>query len=141
MTYRFSQRSVARLQTCHPDLQLLMVEALADPDCPSDMSVLCGYRGEEEQNAAYDSGRSKLRYPRSKHNQTPLSLAVDVAPYVAGAVSWDWKHYHPLAAHIKATWQRLEQRELTTGNYSLSWGGDWTSLKDGPHWQLDKVGT
>jgi len=136
MTYRFSQRSLSRLQTCHPDLQLLMVEALGDPECPCDMSVLCGYRGEEEQNAAYASGASKLKFPQSRHNQTP-SLAVDVAPYINGAISWDWEHYHPLAEHIKATWQRLEQRELTTGNHSLSWGGDWTSFKDGPHWQLD----
>ena len=43
MTYRFSQRSLDRLNTCHPDLVLLMTEALADPDCPSDMTVLCGY--------------------------------------------------------------------------------------------------
>ena len=136
MTYRYSQRSLSRLQTCHPDLQLLMVEALADPECPCDMSVLCGYRGEEEQNAAYASGASKLKYPQSRHNQTP-SLAVDVAPYINGAVSWDWEHYYPLAEHIKATWQRLEQRELTTGHHSLSWGGDWRSFKDGPHWQLD----
>lgn len=136
MTYRFSQRSLSRLQTCHPDLQLLMVEALADPECPCDMSVLCGYRGEEEQNAAYASGASKLKFPQSRHNQTP-SLAVDVAPYINGAISWEWEHYYPLAAHIKGTWQRLEQRELTTGNHSLSWGGDWSSFKDGPHWQLD----
>ena len=137
MTYRFSQRSLDRLGTCHPDLVLLITEALADPACPSDMTVLCGYRGEAEQNAAYDSGASKLRYPRSKHNKTPHSMAVDVAPYVGGSVTWDWKHYYPLADHIKATWARLQAAGRLSGDYGLGWGGDWQTFKDGPHWQLN----
>jgi len=136
MTYRFSQRSLDRLGTCHPDLVLLITEALACPECPSDMTVLCGYRGEAEQNAAFESGASKLRFPQSRHNQYP-SLAVDVAPYVNGSVSWDWDHYYPLAAHIKGTWTRLQAAGRFSEAYDLEWGGDWQSFKDGPHWQLN----
>ena len=111
-----------------------MAEALADDACPSDMTVLCGYRGEAEQTAAFESGASQLRFPQSRHNRSP-SLAVDVAPYIGG-VSWDWEHYHPLADHIKATWKRLETAGRLSGAYDLRWGGDWTSFKDGPHWEL-----
>ena len=134
MTYRFSKRSIDRLNTCHGDLIVLMAEALADEACPSDMTVLCGYRGEAEQTAAFETGASQLRYPQSRHNRRP-SLAVDVAPYIGG-VSWDWADYHPLADHIKATWKRLEASGRLSGAYDLRWGGDFKTLKDGPHWEI-----
>ena len=50
-----------------------------------DCSVLCGHRGEEDQNKAYDSGNSKVKWPNGRHNKKP-SIAVDVAPYPI-----DWK--------------------------------------------------
>tara|TARA_R110000787_G_scaffold219674_2_gene328389 strand:- start:186 stop:608 length:423 start_codon:yes stop_codon:yes gene_type:complete len=136
--FRFSSRSLERLRTCHADLVLVMTEAIADPDCPSDFSVLEGFRDEAAQDAAYDSGASQLRWPQSRHNSTP-SMAVDVAPYVDGGVTWDWAYYYPLADHVKRTWNRLSLEGATTGDYHLTWGGDWATLKDGPHWQLDPV--
>lgn len=135
MPYAFSSRSLSKLNSCHSDLILLMTEALADPECPSDMSVLEGFRDEERQNQMVEDGKSQLPWPRSRHNSFP-SMAVDVAPYVGG-ISWDWTYYYPLADHIKTVWQRLQMDGKTTGQYDLEWGGDWTSFKDGPHWQLN----
>jgi len=135
MPYAFSSRSLSKLNSCHSDLILLMTEALADPECPSDMSVLEGFRDEERQNQMVEDGKSQLPWPRSRHNSFP-SMAVDVAPYVGG-ISWDWTYYYPLADHIKTVWQRLQMDGQTTGQYDLEWGGDWTSFKDGPHWQLN----
>jgi peptidoglycan L-alanyl-D-glutamate endopeptidase CwlK len=63
-------------------------------------------------------------------------MAVDVAPYVNGGVSWSWPHYHPMAEHIKATWSRLKAEGKVAG--TLEWGGDWRSFKDGPHWQINR---
>ena len=134
--YRFGRRSSERLATCHPYLQTLMRAALESPDCPCDFSVIEGHRGEARQNEMHDTGASQLRWPKSRHNTTP-SLAVDVAPYIAGAISWDWTHYHPLAAHIKATWARLVAEGDVAGE--LEWGGDWRRFKDGPHWQITGV--
>ena len=105
MSYAFSSRSLSKLNSCHSDLILLMTEALADPECPSDMSVLEGFRDEERQNQMVEDGKSQLPWPRSRHNSFP-SMAVDVAPYVGG-ISWDWQYYYPLADHIKTVWQRL----------------------------------
>jgi len=133
--YRFSRRSTERLQTCDPDLILLMNEALADPACPSDMTILEGHRGEARQNQMVAEGKSQLRWPKSRHNSFP-SMAVDVAPYVNGGVSWSWPHYHPMAEHIKATWARLKAEGKVVG--TLEWGGDWRSFKDGPHWQINR---
>ena len=62
--YRFSRRSTERLQSCDPDLILLINEALADPACPSDITVLEGHRGEERQNQMVAEGKSQLRWPR-----------------------------------------------------------------------------
>ena len=133
--YRWSRRSRERLATCDPDLILLFEEALSDPMCPSDMTVVCGHRGKAEQNAAYARGASKLRYPKSRHNSMP-SMAVDVAPYIDGGISWSWPHYYPLAGHIKRVWSRLKDEGRVSG--ALVWGGDWTRFKDGAHWQIDR---
>ena len=134
MGWEYSERSMARLDTCHPDLKTLMVAALQHPGCPSDISVLEGHRGETRQNQMKAEGKSQLGWPRSRHNTMP-SMAVDVAPYIDG-VSWDWEHYHPLAAHIKMVWVELKLAAGVSG--VLEWGGDWRSFKDGPHWQINE---
>src|SRR5574343_460890 len=77
----FSAISVQRLNTCDLRLQTLFWKVVADFDC----SILCGHRGEAEQNEAYDNGFSKLRYPNSLHNIYP-SLAVDAAPFINGQI-------------------------------------------------------
>lgn len=135
MGYRYGRRSTERLQSCDPDLILLFNEALADPTCPSDITILEGHRGEERQNQMVAEGKSQLRWPKSRHNTFP-SMAVDAAPYVGGAISWSWPHYYPLADHIKATWARLKAEGKVHGE--LEWGGDWSSFKDGPHWQINR---
>lgn len=74
-----------RLATAHTDLQRLF-EAVAEGvdrgECPgvTDITILCGFRGELDQNQAWANGKSKLRWPDSDHNKTP-ALAVDAAPY------------------------------------------------------------
>lgn len=138
MGYVFSQRSRQRLQSCHRDLQLLMREALWSPDCPMDFTVLEGHRGEERQNELQAAGKSQLRYPNSKHNTFP-SMAVDIAPWVNGTISWDWDHFNPLADHILDTWAMLVLDGRTSGEFKLTWGGTWRSFPDGPHFQLDPL--
>jgi peptidoglycan L-alanyl-D-glutamate endopeptidase CwlK len=77
--------SLKRLGTCDPDLQRF-VKALdhyvarSGGRLVSDIAVLCGFRGEREQNEAFVRGTSKLRWPDSKHNSMP-ARAVDIAPY------------------------------------------------------------
>lgn len=73
---KYSKNSRSRLDTCHPDIQRLMEKVLETYD----HSILCGYRGKEEQDYAYLTRKSKLKFPRSKHNKAP-SIAVDIQPY------------------------------------------------------------
>jgi peptidoglycan LD-endopeptidase CwlK len=74
--YKFGKRSLEKLETCHEDLQAIANELIKELD----VTILCGHRGEKEQNSAFINGKSKLQFPNSKHNKLP-SLAIDIAPY------------------------------------------------------------
>jgi peptidoglycan L-alanyl-D-glutamate endopeptidase CwlK len=67
--------SLKKLKECHQDLQRLALAV--DEVYP--IQVVCGHRGKEEQDRAVAEGKSKLKFPESKHNKKP-SLAVDVVP-------------------------------------------------------------
>jgi peptidoglycan L-alanyl-D-glutamate endopeptidase CwlK len=80
--------------------------------------IVCGHRGEQEQNEAYDKGFSKLKFPNSKHNKTP-SLAVDVVPLKHGGVI-DWKDQHEFYA--LARYALIVAKRI---GVTIRWGGDW----------------
>lgn len=120
----FGRVSKSRLGTCHNLLQDILNEAIKE----CDFSVLCGHRGKAEQDAAYNAGNSKLKFPQSKHNQMP-SLAVDIAPY---PIDWnDLDRFKELGTIVK----KIAKEK----GIDLSWGGDWKSFKDYPHFQLDSL--
>ncbi len=106
----FSSLSAARLATCDPKLQDIMNEAIRQVD----FTVLCGHRGQEEQDEAVRLKRSTLSWPRSKHNSLP-SLAVDLATYPV-----DWKD----TARFARLYGYLERIAHEKG-VRLRWGGDW----------------
>lgn len=124
---KFSQRSLDRLNTCHPVLRRLMLMAIET----SDFTVLCGHRGKAEQDAAFTAGNSKLRWPHSKHNISP-AMAVDIAPY---PIDWhDEARFIALSREVKRAWGAMT--DGAKQGYELSWGGDWVSFRDLPHWEL-----
>ena len=55
------------------------------------ISILCGHRDKHDQDKAFESGNSKLKWPDSKHNEFP-SKAWDCALY---PVEWEdvGRHY------------------------------------------------
>jgi len=125
----FSDKSDRNLNSCHHLLQRLMDSVIIDYD----FSVICGHRGEKEQNEAHSMGNSKLKWPKSKHNSMP-SLAVDIVPYPL-----DWKNissFKALAVEVKKTWDKIPEAERE--GFDLSWGGDWKTFKDYPHYELRK---
>lgn len=130
----FSQRSLERLETCHPALKVLFLEVVRHVDC----TILCGHRGEEEQLQAYEDGVSGLLFPESKHNTIP-SLAVDVAPWFAEKPHVRWMD--------KDSWYFFGGYVFRTAHdlgISVRWGGDWdrdldfrdNHLVDLPHWEI-----
>ncbi len=126
---KFSEGSEEKLATCHPDLQKLLHEVVKKYDC----TVTCGYRGEAEQNEAFDKGFSKLRFPNGNHNKSP-SLAVDVYPY---PVDWsDTKRASVFAGYVLGVASQM--------GLEVRWGGDWDRdwdladnvFNDYPHFEL-----
>lgn len=125
----FSKRSLDNLSTCAPALQRIAKEAIGQVD----FSVICGHRGEEEQNKAFKEGHSKLRWPHSSHNKQP-SRAFDLVPW---PIDWeDRERFFFLAGVILA----IARRDHT----ELVWGGAWNGSLNKPgqfddlvHYELD----
>lgn len=126
---KFSDKSLSKLESCHPKLQLLFNEVIKGYDC----TVICGHRGKDEQDLAVKSGHSKLAWPNSKHNLFP-SHAVDVAPF---PLDWsDNLRFYHFAGFVMGTAYGL--------GIKVRWGGDWDSdlefrdekFMDLPHWEL-----
>ena len=123
MSFRLSSRSRARLEGVHPALTAVVEAALARS--PVDFMITEGRRTPERQAALVRAGASQTL--RSRHL---TGHAVDVAALVEGQVRWDWPLYARIAEAFKAA---AEHRRTP-----IVWGGDWTTLKDGPHFELDR---
>ena len=122
MGYKFSQRSLSRLEGVHPDLIKVMHRAISITKV--DFTVLEGVRSIERQRELVKRGASTTM--NSRHL---TGHAVDIAPWINGTVSWHWPDYHQLAPYI---WQAAKFE----GVEGLEWGGHWRGFPDGPHWQL-----
>lgn len=123
MSFRLSQRSRARLQGVHPDL--IAVVEVAIRRTSVDFMVTEGRRDPVRQVALVRAGAS-----RTLNSRHLTGHAVDVAALVEGQVRWDWPLYGRIAGAFKAA--------ATDLGIPLTWGGDWTRLRDGPHFELDR---
>lgn len=115
-----------RLEGVHPDL-VAIVEAAA-PAMPWDILVVEGIRTVERQRELVAHGASQTMHSRHIPGDDGLGKAVDLAPAPDGQPSWAWPLYYVIATQMKAA--------ATNLGTPVEWGGDWTSFKDGPHWQL-----
>ena len=113
-----------RLRGVHPDLVRVVRRCAADwADPETGFIVTQGLRTLEEQKLLKAKGASRTL--RSRHL---TGHAIDLAVSVRGQIRWDWPLYAKLAKAMKAA-AKVEK-------VPLEWGGDWTSFKDGPHFQL-----
>ena len=141
----FNQKSKDNLKGCNFILQQLFNEVINFIDC----SVICGHRGEAEQNAAFISGASKVKYPDSNHNKFP-SKAVDVYPYPYDWEAGTWKLNDLIMEgdiiKINRFLENLKNFYLLAGvgkgiawelGIKVKWGGDWKNFKDLPHWEVE----
>lgn len=132
----FGRRSNANLDECHIELHILFKLVVEGFDC----SVIKGQRSEEEQEAAFAAGMTKVHYPDSKHNVEPLSLAADVIPY---PVNWqDRDRFYFFGGYVKGIASELYAAGKM--KHRVRWGGDWdgdTDVRDQtfmdlPHFEL-----
>lgn len=118
--FSFSKRSETNLTGVHPDLVRVVRRALEIS--PLDFTVVEGLRTKERQAELVKSGASQTM--NSRHL---TGHAVDLAPFIAGSISWAWPPFYQLADAVKKAAKELD--------VPIEWGGDW-KFKDGPHWQL-----
>lgn len=123
MAYAFGATSRARLLTVHSDLQ--KVAHLALSYSPHDFMITEGIRTLARQKQLKAAGASKTL--NSRHL---TGHALDFAVLIGGKVRWDWPLYKPVAAAFKRAAKEL--------GVPIIWGGDWISLRDGPHIELDR---
>lgn len=126
--YKYGNKSINNLKECHTDLQILFNEVLKIID----HSIVCGFRGKKEQDKAFESGNSKVKFPHGKHNSFP-SNAVDAYPYPI-----DYKDKERIiyfAGIVMGVAEKLYEAGKIT--HKIKWGGDWNGdndLKDGWDW-------
>jgi peptidoglycan LD-endopeptidase CwlK len=115
-----------KLREAHPYLQswFRRVKSMH----PS-VHISCAWRNQEDQEKAYNEGKSKAHYPNSPHNfmigDKPCSLALDLFQIDAdGMARFSWKFYELVA------------KESAEQDFEVVWGGTFKSLRDGPHYQL-----
>jgi peptidoglycan L-alanyl-D-glutamate endopeptidase CwlK len=123
MTYTFGSRSLSLLKGVHPDL--VKVAHLALSYSPLDFTITEGLRTRARQQELFNEGASKTL--NSRHI---TGHAIDIAALVGGKVRWDWPLYPRIAEAFKRASKEL--------NVPVIWGGDWKSLRDGPHFELDR---
>lgn len=119
--FKFSQRSENNLKGVNPDLVKIVRRALQLS--PVDFGITEGLRTVERQRQMVAAGKSQTM--NSRHIS---GHAVDVFAYPTSAGSWEWKYYEQIATAFKQAAKEL--------NIPVEWGGDWKTLKDGPHFQL-----
>ncbi|WP_443863900.1 M15 family metallopeptidase [Fusobacterium ulcerans] len=120
--YKFSKRSLDNLKGVDERLVKLMEEVLSIS--PYDFGITEGLRTIEKQKEYVRTGKSQTM--NSYHLK---GKAVDIVVYKDGEVTWDLKYYKKIANLVKRT--------AVEKGLKITWGGDWKTLVDGPHFQLE----
>lgn len=142
----FSKKSKALLEQCHPDLQVLLNEAIKHIDFTILDSTI---RTKEQQTEYVRNGKSKTM--NSKHLKKyckefkgECSFAVDIMPYFSSNPHTDWNDYQEfcfLAGFILGLSKALKiQKKIKS---DIVWGGKWDKEKikensfiDMPHFEI-----
>lgn len=121
--FELNSTSLKRLQGVHPDLVRVVKHAIEIS--PVDFVITEGLRGKQRQEELVKKGASQTL--NSRHL---TGHAIDVAAKVEGEISWNWAYYTTISKAMKQAAKELE--------VPIVWGGDWTTLKDGCHFELDR---
>lgn len=121
----YSERSLANLVGVHEDLRRVIDRALQES--PVDFTVIDGLRTREEQKALVARGAS-----RTMNSRHLTGHAVDLMPIDPSTDrgTWSWDVYHQLGPAVR--------RAAEAENVPIVWGGDWSTFKDGPHFELER---
>jgi len=135
MENKLSRISMLRLQGVNIFLVAIILEAIRESPYDFGIADMGGWRTQVEQHRLYVNKKSKKdgTFRKSKHqdlfNGMPCSSAFDIVCYKDGKITWDPEVFRAVAAHIKKV--AIEKFKIP-----LSWGGDWKTFVDMPHFEL-----
>lgn len=118
---KLNARSMKRLNGVRPDLVRVVKRAAELTEIP--FQITEGLRSLKRQKQLVAKGASRTL--RSRHL---TGHAVDVVAYVGTGISWSFPLYLKISRAFKQAAKEL--------GVMIKWGGDWKSLRDGPHFQL-----
>ena len=132
--FKFSKKSLKKLEGLHPNLQNFFMELIKIS--PYDFSITQGIRTTAEQNKLYQQGRTTPGkivtncdgYKLKSSHQTKsdgLGHAGDIAVLVNNKITWSERYYKEVAMAARILMQK----------YNIEWGGDWKNFKDLPHFE------
>jgi peptidoglycan L-alanyl-D-glutamate endopeptidase CwlK len=147
--FKLSKASQARLATVNMALQNVVNRAIQITEV--DFGVVQGNRTRADQEKLYGQGRTAAQMkaaglnPALARPDLPVvtktmnsnhigGRAVDLAPYVNGKIEWD--NSGKLGLYPKIA-KAMKQAAKELG-VPIEWGGDWTSFKDRPHFELKR---
>ena len=122
MGFKLPQRSLSKLEGVHP--KLVEVVKLAITKSPLDFSISEGLRTVERQKELVAQKKSQTM--KSRHL---VGEAVDICVLLDGKANWDFDNYRIVANVFKNCAAEL--------GVKITWGGEWVTLKDGPHFQIE----
>lgn len=119
--------SADRIKTLHPLVRKKATEFVNEAEKQGiKLRVTSGYRTYAEQTALYNQGRTtaggivtNAKAGSSSHN---FGTAIDVVQIVDGKAMWN------------GDWEKIAKIGKSLG---FSWGGDWKSFKDKPHFEMN----
>ena len=122
MSFALGMRSLGELDQVEP--ALVEIVGLAISTTPVDFAVHDGIRTVQEQRELVERGVSFTM--RSKHlpGENGKGRAVDLVPYIAGKLRWDWDPIFVIA-------RVMREASLALG-ICMRWGGAWDMLLTDP---------
>jgi hypothetical protein len=130
-----------RLDDVHPTLAAFILTLIhqLEKHWP-DWLIICGWRNQQDQHAAFLAGTSKVDWPNGKHNRVkfarPESLAVDLSPYPYDKGK-DENRLYLIAGYAMALADRMEVK-IRIG---ADWDGDLSTADQKLHdpWHFELV--
>lgn len=117
---KFNSTSIRRMAGVDPRLVAVMKAARAT--IPFEITE--GLRTRERQQYLVRTGKS-----RTMNSYHLRGKAVDVVAMPNGKVSWNLADYRKINTAV--------QKAAKAAGVTVTWGGTWKSIVDGPHFQLE----
>jgi peptidoglycan L-alanyl-D-glutamate endopeptidase CwlK len=134
--FKYSKKSLDKLNTCHPDIQKVLKEAIKHYD----ITILEGVRTKERQEELVRTGMSKTMNSKHLAQDDGFSHAVDCALY---PVDWnDRERFVFLQGYLKGLADQMKASGQITHTFrnGVDWDSDGNikehSFFDGPHVEL-----